>query len=217
MSDDPSQAAEPRHQPQQARSQGTFEALLAAAAQLYAEQGYEQTTTHQIAKQAAMSVGALYRYFDGKEAILKELYAREIAGLRQRVLEAFTLVDLVGQDVPKLVRKVVSLAFEVYGEQPGVRRVLREQARKVPALASQRRAQEAEVHRAVAQILRAVPGVRLPDIDAGAYLITLFIESLIEDQLLYRHERSLGDDRLVDAASDFILRYVLGQVPPPRE
>jgi AcrR family transcriptional regulator len=213
MSDDPS-AAEARHQPQQARSQETFAALLDAAAALYAAQGYEQTTTHQIAKRADVSVGALYRYFDGKEALLKELYNREIAALRRRVLQAFTVVDLVGQDPRQLVRKVLALAFEVYGERPDLRRVLWTQARKIPALAAQRRAQEAEVHAAVAQILSTVSGVRLPDIEAGAYLITLFIESLKEDQLLHRHEGSLADERLIDAASDFLLRYVMGQVPP---
>ena len=200
----------PRHQPKQTRSQETWNSILEAASALFADKGYEQTTTHQIASQAGVSVGALYRYFSDKQAILKELYGQEITGLRTRLLEEFSLADLVGQDVRQLVRKTMALAFRIYSERPGLRRVLKEQSRKIPELVELRQSQESEVHRAVLQILSTAPGVRLPDPEVSSYLVSLFIESLIDDQVLYgRGDVRFEDSRVIDAATDFIMRYVL--------
>jgi AcrR family transcriptional regulator len=205
------EGGEPRRQPKQNRSVETFNAILEAAGKLFSEHGYEETTTHQIAAAAGVSVGALYRYFDGKQAILKEVYTREISGLRRRILEGFSIADIIGQDVKGLVRKTMALALRVYGERPGLRRVLTEQSRKIAELGDLRRAQEAEVHRAVLQILASAPGVSVPDREVAAYLVSLFMESLIDDYILYRRERTdFGDERVIEAASDFIMSYILG-------
>lgn len=213
---DPS--AEQRRQPKQPRSVETFNSILEAAAELFAERGYEQTTTHQVASAAGVSVGALYRYFGGKQAILQEVYRRETIELRQRILASFSIADLVGQDLPKLVMKAMTLAFRAYAERPGLRRVLVEQARKIPELAELRREQEREIHEAVRAILGAAPGVQIPDIEIGAYLVTLFMEALIDDYTLYR-EPKFDEQRVIDAAADFILRYALGTTtrPPKRD
>lgn len=204
-----------RRQPQQSRSQETYGAILEAAAWLFAERGYEQTTTHEIARQAGVSVGALYRYFDGKQAVLRELYAREITGLRRRALEEFTLTDLISKDLAQLLRKTLAIAFQIHAERPGLRRVLAEQSRKIPQLAELRRSLEIEVHQAVRQILEAAPAVTLRDTEVGAYLISLFIESLMDDFVLYRRDRGerFDDGRVIDAASELVLRWVTGVLP----
>lgn len=208
--------AEGRAQPQQSRSQETWNGILEAAATLFDSQGYEPTTTHQIAAQAGVSVGALYRYFDGKEAVLKELYRRESSSLRERALAEFSIADLLSRDLPALLRKTLELAFRVYRERPGLRRVFAEQSRKIPELIEVRRALEADVHRAVQQIFAAAPGIRVPDTEVGAYLATVFLEALMDDFLLYPGEHpDFGDERVIDAATDFILRYALGRIEPP--
>ena len=205
---------EQRHLPKQTRSQETFKSILAAAADLFEAKGYEQSTTHQIAKAAGVSVGALYRYFADKEAIIKELYQREITDLRKLVLSEFSLTDLMGQDLNRLVRMTVALAFKVYSQRPGLRRVLSEQSRKIAELRQLRTAQEQEMHQAVRQILAVVPAVQLPDPEVGAYLVMLFLDSLLEDSILHaRTDNGFEQDRIIDAATDFILRYVLGSVP----
>jgi hypothetical protein len=76
-----------------------------------------------------------------------------------------------------------------------------------------RRSLEAQVHLAVRQILSAVPGVCLPDAEAGAYLLSLFLESLFEDYILHRREHTdFGDERIIAAASDMVLRSLLGRL-----
>jgi AcrR family transcriptional regulator len=200
-----------RRQPKQTRSIETRNSILDAAAELFASAGYEQTTTHQVAGQAEVSVGALYRYFADKEAILKDLYRREITELRTSLVREFSSADLMSQDVQQLVRQTLTLAFKVYSRRPGLMRVLGEQSRKVPDLARMRGSQEAELHRAIGTILGAVPNANLPDRLVGSYLIRLFLESLIEDHVFYQRSE-FTDEQVIEASADFILRYILGRI-----
>ena len=50
------------------------ERLYATAMQMIAARGYEATTLRDIAKEAAVSVGLLYRYFPSKQAVVIALY-----------------------------------------------------------------------------------------------------------------------------------------------
>src|SRR6266536_3627308 len=52
----------------------TREQLYATAMRLIAERGYEATTLRDIAREAGVSVGLLYRYFPSKQAIVIALY-----------------------------------------------------------------------------------------------------------------------------------------------
>jgi AcrR family transcriptional regulator len=56
--------------------QGTAarERLYATALAMIAERGYEATTLREIAKEAGVSVGLLYRYFPSKQAVIVALY-----------------------------------------------------------------------------------------------------------------------------------------------
>src|SRR3982750_1566386 len=48
--------------------------LYATAMRLIAQRGYEATTLRDIAKEAGVSVGLLYRYFPSKQAVVIALY-----------------------------------------------------------------------------------------------------------------------------------------------
>jgi AcrR family transcriptional regulator len=63
--------------------------LYSTAMRLIAERGYEATTLRDIAKEAKVSVGLLYRYFPSKQAVILAFYdelsadfAREVATMR---------------------------------------------------------------------------------------------------------------------------------------
>lgn len=214
-SDRPKEGDGKRRQPKQPRGQETHDAILAAAGKLFAARGYEETTTHLIAQEAQISVGALYRYFADKQAICLELYQQEISVFRNRLLAQFDIADLVGRDVRDIVRRTVELALRAYSDRAPLRRVLTEQARKIPSLSELRRALEAELHHTVLRILSSFPNVQVPDPEVAAYLISLFVESLLDDYALYHGQpATLDQARLVDGAADFIVRYALGRVAP---
>lgn len=49
------------------------DSIIQTALQLFAEQGYDNTSIAQIAKEADISKGLIYNYFDSKEHLLKEV------------------------------------------------------------------------------------------------------------------------------------------------
>src|SRR5215510_5768510 len=65
-----------RGRPPGQTAQGTAarDRLYATAIRLIAERGYDATTLRDIAKQANVSVGLLYRYFPSKQAVIIALY-----------------------------------------------------------------------------------------------------------------------------------------------
>jgi AcrR family transcriptional regulator len=59
---------------QTAQGAAARDRLYATAMALIAERGYEATTLRDIAKEAGVSVGLLYRYFPGKQSVIIALY-----------------------------------------------------------------------------------------------------------------------------------------------
>jgi AcrR family transcriptional regulator len=62
-------AAEAAPAPSSPPASATREQILAAAAKLFAQQGYATTTLRQIADAAGIKAGSVYYHFDGKDAI----------------------------------------------------------------------------------------------------------------------------------------------------
>ena len=60
------------------------DAIAAAAARAIAEQGIDRVTTHDLAKAAGCTVGALPRYFRNKDEILVAALRHVVAGVRKR-------------------------------------------------------------------------------------------------------------------------------------
>lgn len=69
----------PRKTATQTRSQSTIETILSAAARILTSDP-DRLSTNRIAERAGVSIGSLYQYFPGKEAILSELVKRFIEG-----------------------------------------------------------------------------------------------------------------------------------------
>jgi len=72
-----------------AQGEASRDRLYATAMRLIADRGYEATTLRDIAREAGVSVGLLYRYFPSKQAVILALYdelsadyAREAAGMQ---------------------------------------------------------------------------------------------------------------------------------------
>jgi AcrR family transcriptional regulator len=70
-------AVEPRKAAKQQRSRVTIEAILEATARIVGQVGLDRATTNRIAELAGVSIGSLYQYFPGKEALLAALIERE--------------------------------------------------------------------------------------------------------------------------------------------
>jgi AcrR family transcriptional regulator len=67
----------PRKPAKQQRSRVTIDAILEATARIVGQVGLDRATTNRIAELAGESIGSLYQYFPGKEALLAALIERE--------------------------------------------------------------------------------------------------------------------------------------------
>src|SRR4051812_23296526 len=95
-----------RRLPKQRRSQATADAIVEAAARVFAEHGLEKSTTARIAEVAGVSVGSMYQYFPSKDALITALFERESNVQHAKLL---TLAAEMGiDDVHALIRAFIS-------------------------------------------------------------------------------------------------------------
>lgn len=76
-----------RKKPTQKRSSATVAAILEAAALILETSGLVNYNTNEIAARAGVSIGSLYQYFPGKDAITRKLIAREMEQLRDTLAD----------------------------------------------------------------------------------------------------------------------------------
>lgn len=96
-----------RKVPSQARSKATIQAILSSATRLLLSIGYDKASTNKIADLAGVSVGSLYEYFPGKEAIFAEVRRRE----DQRLFN-LTMARPEPRSIKELVRSHVAVYLE---------------------------------------------------------------------------------------------------------
>ena len=108
-----------RRTPRQSRSEATVEAILEATFQLLEQGGADALTTNHIAERAGVSVGTLYQYFGGKQAILAALAQRRAAAARDRIAE----IVMAGPEIGA-VRRIVRTLATAFEGSPATRRAL---------------------------------------------------------------------------------------------
>ena len=84
-----------RRTPLQARSNQTVEEILDAASTLLGRIPFEEITTSRVAQEAGISVGALYRFYSGRQEIFDAIAVRELEAFRAEIARAFTARQLI--------------------------------------------------------------------------------------------------------------------------
>jgi AcrR family transcriptional regulator len=170
-------ALRPRKIPRQDRAKETVVAILQAAAELFADQGYAAATTNRIAHRAGVSVGSLYQYFPNKASILVGLMARHRADVDQAV--AKSLPALENREIPfehgfrSLLRRLVDL----HAANPTLVRALSGAENHLPRhVSGGGKREDADIDR-VARILRERPDVRAGDATLMALLVARSVEA----------------------------------------
>lgn len=69
----------------QTKTQATKQRIIDAALQLFTQKGVDATTTRHIAAAAEIAEGTLYRHFESKEALAKELFEGEFLPFAQKL------------------------------------------------------------------------------------------------------------------------------------
>jgi len=163
---------EPRRRPRQERAQATVQAILGAAADVIAHEGYAAMTTNKVAKRAGVSIGSLYQYFPNKQAILVSLLEEHLAHVHPVIDRSLgELSDPAVPYVEAMHRMFVRLLALHRDAHPRLQRALGEEVPQPPHVREARRRREAEYTTRVAAILRDRPDVRAYNPEVAAQVL----------------------------------------------
>jgi len=130
--------------PRQSRGKARVDALVAAGAEVFAEQGFEAATMTEIAARAGASIGSLYQYFPVKDDLAAELHGRQLDAFAA-MLESLT-DTWSGEPVDRLADRLFAQLLAFLEENPSF------------AIVGNRRSIDPEVKKAARNRLRGLIG-----------------------------------------------------------
>jgi AcrR family transcriptional regulator len=154
------------------------DAIVEAAARIFAEQGYARSSTNRIAETAGVAIGSLYEYFPNKASILVAVAERH---LEQMMRDIDALLARARPDSPTLSGWLPAFAaamLEVHERDPQLNHVVFAEAPHPPALhACVLQMEESLAHR-IESLLRETTDVAVADPDTAAHLVVQTVEAL---------------------------------------
>ncbi len=186
--------------------------ILDAAEQCFARAGFHRTTMQDVAGEAGMVPGNLYRYFPSKDAIIVALIERDRAEI------AADFAALEGSR--DLMAGFKTLGRKHFVEQPREKSILTleiwSEAARNPTIAALMGAVQAEVRRGIVAVCRnAQRAGEIPadaDLDAIARLILTLSDGLIRRRAL---DRDFESDREVENLLCLVGAVLCGTISLP--
>ncbi len=108
-----------------AQGDATRAALIAAARQLFGEQGYGDTSIDEVVARAGMTKGAVYHHFDGKEGLFRAVFEQV-----HREVTDQAAAEFLGPDAWESLLRGCALWVDAHLD-PAVRRIALQDARSV--------------------------------------------------------------------------------------
>lgn len=198
----------PRKNASQARSRATVDALVEATARILVKESFDRASTNRIAEEAGVSIGSLYQYFPGKEALVAAVIDRHQQELMQ--VARGTLAAVAALPMEQAVRKLVTMAIKAHRVDPKLHRVLAEQIPRIGKLKDVEvfKRENYALFRTYLEAHREE--TRALDLDVAAFVCVTSIEALTHAAVLH-HPEVLADEAavtLVDEATRLIVRYL---------
>jgi AcrR family transcriptional regulator len=106
----------------QERGARRYEEIVAAAAALFAQRGFDGTSMNAIAKAAGLKIGSLYQYFPSRDAIVDAVAEAYLAAWRAEKDEALELIQ--NFSLHEFVRSGVLSLFDFHTQHAGVKAFL---------------------------------------------------------------------------------------------
>jgi AcrR family transcriptional regulator len=159
--------------------QATKAAVVNSAMTLFAQNGYAHTTTRAIAKEAGISTGLMYHYFNGKENLLQAVFDT-CMDIIDAELDGPCNHTPPGTRIPKMMHAIFDLLasnsdfwalFYMLRSQPAIMRILGDDFRlRTAALRSVFEDELAYLNH--------------PNPNLGSYIMYCFVEGTIQQYLL---------------------------------
>lgn len=195
----------------QERSKKTHEALVRAAAKVFAERGFDGAQTPDIAAEAGVSTGALYRYFKDKRALFIEVAAQHLAAASAAVAAKLDVQTFAGADVRASLDVVIDILFTELRRDPALSRVYLAMSLTDASVGELRARFEADERATLARLIEAaIPREVIADPEAAALVIQVAAVEVAADRAGLRPSRGrrVSDRAVKEALREMILRFL---------
>lgn len=187
------------------------DAILDAAASLFAGKGFRDTNIIDIGQACGASKSRMYHYFPSKEAMLEEMLVQHVDGLVERA-RAIAAEDRPPQEA---LREYLRLHLRYYYERLDRHKVLLEDARCLGADAQQRlRDAELDLMNILAAMLKRLNPTKFGSRHLASAHAMLIYGMLNWTHTWYKPSGKLGLDLMADEAAAFCLHGVSPSPPP---
>ena len=201
----------PRKLASQQRSRATVDALVEATARILVKEGFDKASTNRIAEVAGVSVGSLYQYFPGKEALVVAVVERHQQEIMQTVRGE--LAEIRALPVEKAMRKLVAVAIKAHGVDPKLHRVLAEQIPRVRELEKLETFGRENFTRFRAYLDSHRDELQVDDLGLASFVCVTSIEALTHNAVVH-YAGMLSDEAmeaLIDEGARLVTGYLKGQ------
>ncbi|MBS0583097.1 MAG: TetR family transcriptional regulator [Proteobacteria bacterium] len=197
---------EPRKTASQERSRATVDALIDATARILVKEGFDKASTNRIAEVAGVSVGSLYQYFPGKEALVAAVVERH----QQEIMQTFRegVAGILAQPLEKAIRQIVAVAVKAHRVDPKLHHVVAEQIPRVGKLEKLAtfNGENYTLFRTYLESHRHE--LRVDDLELATFVCVTSIEALTHNAVL--HYSKAFPDETMEALVDESARLVTG-------
>lgn len=199
----------PRKAPSQRRARATVDAILGATARILVSRGYAALTTNHVAARAGVSIGTLYEWFPGKEALVAGLVERHVAAAERLLAErtAALAAEALRMAPLELARAMASAMVELHEDDPRLHRVLTEEVPHPRETRARIRALEQRMTDALEALLAAHPAIHVRDPGVAARMVVGLLEAATHRWATDRAGAPLARAVLIDELAHMLAAY----------
>jgi len=183
----------------------TKQRILDVARNLFYKQGYDSTSTAQIAKESNISEAAMYKYFKGKSALL--IASVEPTVLFERSKEEY--VDLSNKELARLW--VNDLLDKVFANRPQFT-ILFTEAVRHPEISEQYISHVYKHSNGDLEIVKRMDAGLIPKTDLILFQVGMIGSILAMVQHLYIYNEDMCFEKIPPAIHSIILQLVEGEL-----
>ena len=197
----------PIREPKQKRSIQKKQLVIDTAKELFCKNGYHNTTTNEIAKQAGLSIGTLYSYFADKETILLELLEQ----YNEYFYKVFEFIDteennlLFKNDLRKWLYCLVDNLVKLHEPQKDFYRELESLYYSTPAVTAMMDMQNERVRLKTLELMKKYQD-GMEDVEAASVIIIDFTSVLV-DRIVFK-DNSVNRQRLIDMGVETLYKMI---------
>jgi AcrR family transcriptional regulator len=201
--------------PQQQRGIETRDSILAAARALFSVKGFHGTNSKEIAGHAGVSIGSFYSYFKNKKVLFMEVFKAYEQQRIMQILRDQNRQRLESQGGRAMVRGIIESVIAAHDLSPEFEREAMTMCWADPEVKTFYTEIEGQIQAQLVESLQQVRDrLRVDDLEAAAAVISNTVEANVHHIKLF--DAPLPDNRLIDALTDMIHRFLFKDAPNGR-